>query len=234
MITTSTLKPPMRRPRRLRRTPALRGLVRETNLSPDCFVYPVFAAEGVGGAREIASLPGQHQHDLSSLVAISREAVASGIPGLLVFGVPAAKDPAGSGAWSASGISQRAIQSLKQAHGDALTVIADLCLCEYTDHGHCGVLDAQSGVDNDRTLEAYQRTAVSQAEAGADAIAPSGMMDGQVAAIRSALDESGNSGVAIIAYAAKYHSGFYGPFREAAGSAPQFGLDIFFDTRTFI
>ena len=223
MITTSTLKPPMRRARRLRRTAALQSLVRETSLGASSLVYPVFAAEAAGGAEEIAAMPGQHQHDLASLVAISREAVLSGVTGLLVFGVPATKDPAGTGAWARDGISQRAIAALKAEHGDSVTVIADLCLCEYTSHGHCGLLDTTSAVDNDRTLEAYQLIAVSQAEAGADVIAPSGMMDGQVAAIRSALDESGHDGVPILAYSAKYHSGFYGPFREAAGSAPQFG-----------
>ena len=201
----------------------MRDLVRETSLDPRCFVYPLFVAEGVDGSREIASLPGQHQHDLKSVVSTAGQAVVAGIPGVLLFGVPDAKDAAGTGAWLSDGIAQRAIRALKDAHGEALTVIADLCLCEYTEHGHCGLLSATGEVDNDRTLEAYQRVAVSQAEAGADVIAPSGMMDGQVAAIRSALDESGFSHLPILAYAAKYASAFYGPFREAAGSTPQFG-----------
>ena len=192
-------------------------------MDPRSFVYPVFAAEGVEGSRPIPSMPGQAQHGLAGLGQVAAEVAGLGIPAVLVFGVPERKDAVGSGGWATDGIAQRAIRSLKDAHGEALTVIADLCLCEYTDHGHCGLLSATGEVENDRTLEAYQRVAVSQAEAGADVIAPSGMMDGQVAAIRAALDESGFSSVAILAYAAKYASAFYGPFREAAGSTPRFG-----------
>jgi len=168
-------------------------------------------------------MPGQAQHAVAELKRVAAEVAGLGVPGILVFGVPEAKDAVGTGGWARDGIAQRAIRALKDAQGEALTVVADLCLCEYTDHGHCGLLTATGEVDNDRTLEAYQRVAVSQAEAGADVIAPSGMMDGQVAAIRAALDESGFSGIPILAYAAKYASGFYGPFREAAGSTPQFG-----------
>jgi porphobilinogen synthase len=213
---------PARRPRRLRRTAALRSLVREHELDPRSFVLPVFVAEGLEQPHPIAALPGHSQLPPGRVPAVGQQALAAGLGGVLVFGLPARKDAAGSEAWSRDGVSQRAIAALKAAHGDDLLVIADLCLCEYTDHGHCGVLNGQD-VDNDRTLELYQRIAVSQAEAGADMVAPSGMMDGQVAAIRSALDETGHSATPILAYAAKFSSAFYGPFREAAGSAPQFG-----------
>ena len=223
MIQSRSLLPlPTRRARRLRAGEPIRRLVRETELTAAHLVMPYFAAEGIEGSLPIASMPGQARHGLSSLVARAREAVDLGIGAVLVFGVPMEKDAEGSEAWSATGISQRAIAALKDALGDRLLVIADLCLCEYTDHGHCGVV-AGGGVDNDRTLEAYQRTALAQAAAGADVIAPSGMMDGQVAAIRSALDGEGRPEVAILAYAAKYASTFYGPFREAAGSRPGFG-----------
>jgi len=223
MITTRLNPPlPSRRARRLRQTSAVRGLVRETSLDASHFVYPMFVAEGVSDDREISSMPGQYQLTTPSLVARAARAVELGIPAVLLFGIPARKDSAGSEAWRPDGIAQQAIGAVKEVHGDRLAVVADLCLCEYTDHGHCGVLAGEQ-VDNDRTLETYQRVAVSQADAGADFIAPSGMMDGQVGAIRAALDESGHQSVGIIAYAAKYASGFYGPFREAAGSAPQFG-----------
>ena len=213
---------PGRRARRLRRTDAIRRLVRETRLSPASFVYPMFVAEGLEGRREIPSMPGQAQHGLDSLVETAGQVVRAGIPAVLVFGLPSLKDASGSQAWASEGVVQRAFKALKDAYAESLLVIADLCMCEYTDHGHCGLLSG-SEVDNDATLQLYQRIAVSQAEAGADVIAPSGMMDGQVAAIRSALDDSGFSATPILAYAAKHASGFYGPFREAAGSTPQFG-----------
>jgi porphobilinogen synthase len=216
------LHAPERRARRLRRTKAIRDLVRETRLTPQNFVYPMFVAEGVQGAVPIEAMPGQSQHSIQSLVATAGRAVELQVPGVLLFGIPAHKDGEGSQAYARDAITQRAIRQLKDTHAERLLVIADLCMCEYTDHGHCGILDGRE-VDNDRTLEAYQRIAVSQAEAGADVIAPSGMMDGQVAAIRSALDESGFEQVPILAYSAKHASGFYGPFREAAQSAPQFG-----------
>ncbi len=223
MITSRLDLPlPSRRGRRLRRTGALRGLVRESVLDPRVLVQPVFVAEGIREPRPIASMPGQRQETRRSVVELGRRAVGLGIPAVLVFGIPARKDASGSEAWAPSGVAQTGIRALKEAFGDGLTVIADLCLCEYTDHGHCGVLEGKA-VDNDRTLEIYQRIAVSQAEAGADLIGPSGMMDGQVAAIRSALDQSGHSEVGIMAYAVKYASAFYGPFREAAESTPSFG-----------
>jgi porphobilinogen synthase len=222
MLETGSLTKPARRPRRLRRTAALRDLVRETELSARSFVLPVFVAEGISEPVPIASLPGHSRLPVGELRGIAAEALGLGVRSLLVFGIPSHKDPSGSQGWARDGIAQRAIAELKQAHGDDLLVIADLCLCEYTDHGHCGVL-AGGDVDNDRTLELYQRVGVSQAEAGADLIAPSGMMDGQVAAIRTALDDSGHEGIPILAYAAKFSSAFYGPFREAAGSAPSFG-----------
>ena len=211
-----------RRFRRLRRTEGLRRLVRETDLRPSSFVLPLFVAEGIAEPRPIDSMPGHFQLPLDHATGLAGEALSLEVTSVLLFGLPARKDGTGSEAWASAGIVQRAIRQLKQAHGDDLVVIADLCLCEYTDHGHCGLLDG-TDVDNDGTLELYRRIAVSQAEAGADVIAPSGMMDGQVAAIRSALDEAGYERVPILAYAAKFSSGFYGPFREAAGSAPQFG-----------
>ena len=167
-------------------------------------------------------MPGQHHESVATLVDTARQAVSMGVRGMLIFGIPSHKDAEGSAAWSRDGVAQRAIAAVKQAAGAEITVIADLCLCEYTDHGHCGVLEGDE-VRNDATLERYQRIAVSQAEAGADVIAPSGMMDGQVAAIRSALDQSGFEQIPIMAYAAKFNSGFYGPFREAAQSAPRSG-----------
>ena len=223
MVETRSRTPlPERRHRRLRRTPALRELVRETELRPASFVLPLFVDQGIAEPLPIASLPGHCRLPAAELPRVGAEALALGLSGVLVFGIPSQKDARGSQAWARDGIAQRAIGELKQAHGDSLVVIADLCLCEYTDHGHCGLLSGEV-VDNDRTLELYQQIAVSQADAGADVIAPSGMMDGQVAAIRSALDDSGHGGVPILAYAAKFHSAFYGPFREAAGSAPSFG-----------
>ena len=213
---------PSYRPRRLRRTEALRRAFAETSVRPSDLVAPVFVKEGIDDAAPIESMPGHVQHTLESLRKEARELAERDVAGIVVFGIPAHKDPQGSRAWASDGISQRALAIVKEELGDAALVLADLCLCEYTDHGHCGVL-AGNDVDNDATLESYARIAVAQAEAGADLIAPSGMMDGQVAAIRSALDESGHGNIAILAYAAKYASSFYGPFREAAEGAPRFG-----------
>ena len=213
---------PTQRPRRLRGNPALRRLVRETRIAPQDLIYPLFVRDAIGEPQPIESMPGHLQHTLESLTREAEAAIKLGVRSLLLFGIPSGKDPQGSGAWMDDGIVQRALRQLRDAFGSDALLIADLCLCEYTDHGHCGVLDGE-GVDNDRTLEIYQRIATSQAAAGADVIAPSGMMDGQVAAIRSALDHVGFTDRAILAYAAKYASAFYGPFREAAGSAPRFG-----------
>ena len=213
---------PQQRPRRLRRTPALRDLVRETDLSPRHLVAPLFVKEGIAEPAPISSMPGHHQHTLESLRKEARELAERGVRGLVLFGISAGKDPEGSEAWAEEGVSQQAIRALREELGDEVVVVADLCLCEYTDHGHCGVFEGGE-LDNDATLERYRRIAVSQAAAGADLVAPSGMMDGQVAAIRSALDEEGFAATAILAYAAKYASSFYGPFREAAEGAPRFG-----------
>jgi len=210
------------RPRRLRRTSALRRAWAETTLAPTDLVAPLFVKEGIDEPVPVGSMPGQYQHTLESLVKQSREIVERGVAGLLLFGIPAAKDEGGSESFNRDGIVQRGLRALKDEFGDEMLVIADLCLCEYTSHGHCGVLNGQT-IDNDATLDVYQRIAVSQAEAGADIIAPSGMMDGQVGAVRSALDSGGFDERAILAYAAKYASSFYGPFREAAEGAPQFG-----------
>ncbi|MDP9067522.1 MAG: porphobilinogen synthase [Actinomycetota bacterium] len=208
--------------RRLRRTPGLRRAFAETTVAPSDLIAPLFVKEGLTHPVPISSLPGHYQHSLESLVKEARELEGLGVAGFLLFGVPARKDSEGTEAWSSSGISQQAIAALKGELGDESVVIADLCLCEYTDHGHCGILAGET-VDNDPTLAAYQRIAVSQAQAGADLIAPSGMMDGQVAAIREALDNAALPDVAVLAYAAKYASTFYGPFREAAEGAPRFG-----------
>jgi len=206
---------PERRMRRLRRTPALRRLVAETRLSVDDLVLPVFVREGITEPAPIASLPGVVQHSRESLRKEARRLVDLGVPGLILFGVPAMKDPEGSGAADPDGVVQLALADVRDEVGDALVLMADLCLDEYTDHGHCGVLDATGQPDNDRTLDLYGRVALAQAEAGADVCAPSGMMDGQVGAIRRALDGGGHEQVAILAYAAKYASALYGPFREA-------------------
>ena len=214
---------PVIRPRRLRRTPALRALVAETSLRPADLVLPMFIKEGIGEPQPVGSMPGVVQHTRDSLRKAAAEAAAAGVGGMIVFGVPAAKDGRGSAADHPAGISQLALADLRAETGDACVIMADLCLCEYTDHGHCGVLTAGGDVANDATLERYAAIAVAQAEAGADLIAPSGMMDGQVAAIRAALDGAGHAGVGICAYSAKYASGFYGPFREAAEGAPRFG-----------
>jgi porphobilinogen synthase len=206
---------PARRMRRLRRTPALRRLVAETRLSVDDVVAPLFVREGIDQPAPIASLPGVVQHTRESLRKEVSELAALGVPGVILFGIPATKDPEGSQAWDPDGIVQVALKDLKDDVGDSLVVMADLCLDEYTDHGHCGVLDARGEPDNDATLALYAKVAQAQAEAGADVVAPSGMMDGQVAAIRFALDGGGFPHTAILAYAAKYASALYGPFRDA-------------------
>ena len=208
---------PTERPRRLRRTAALRSLVAETTLTPDDFVAPLFVAEGLEPPRAIASLPGQFQHTLASLHAEVRTLHRAGVGGVMLFGVPETKDEVGSGAWDPDGVVQVALRSLRDEFADELVVMADLCLDEYTTHGHCGVVRDDGTVDNDSTLELYGRVAVAQAEAGADVVAPSGMMDGQVGAIRSALDDAGFDETIILAYTAKYASALYGPFREAVG-----------------
>ncbi len=206
---------PARRLRRLRRTPALRRLVAETRLGVDDLVAPLFVREGAEGPTPIASMPGEVQHSLDSLVVEAKRLVSLGVPGLILFGVPVRKDPRGSGAWDPNGVVQVALRAVRDVVGDELVLMADLCLDEYTDHGHCGVLGPTGEVLNDQTLELYQRIAVAQAEAGADVVAPSGMMDGQVGAIRAALDGGGHDRVAILAYASKYASALYGPFRDA-------------------
>jgi porphobilinogen synthase len=211
------------RPRRLRGTAALRGMVAETSLRPQQLVLPVFIKEGITGPQLITSMPGVRQHTRDSLRKAAAEAAAAGVGGIIVFGVPEEKDDLGSQADDPRGISQLALGDIRAEVGDSLVVMADLCLCEYTDHGHCGIVTPGGYVDNDSTLERYASTAVAQAAAGAHVIAPSGMMDGQVAAIRKALDEGGYASTPICAYSAKYASAFYGPFREAAEGAPKFG-----------
>jgi porphobilinogen synthase len=206
---------PVRRMRRLRRTPALRRLVAETALRPEDLVAPLFVREGIAEPVPIGSLPGHVQHTVPSLLAEAKQLVALGVPAVVLFGVPAARDAEGSGAWDPDGIVQRAVAELKASVGEELVVICDLCLDEYTDHGHCGIVGPDGSVDNDATVERYGRVAVAQAGAGADVVAPSGMMDGQVAAIRAALDGGGFADTAVLAYAAKYASALYGPFREA-------------------
>src|SRR6202046_4143966 len=216
---------PLRRLRRLRRTPALRRLVAEARLGPDDLVAPLFVREGTAEPVPIDSMPGQVQHSLDSLVLGAKRLVSLGVPGLILFGVPARKDAQGSGAWDPQGIVQVALRAVREAVGDELVLMADLCLDEYTDHGHCGLLGPTGEVLNDPTLELYQRIALAQAEAGADVVAPSGMMDGQVAAIRAALDDGGHHPVAILAYASKYASALYGPFRAAVDVAIAGGGD---------
>ena len=210
-----------RRPRRLRTTPAIRRLVAETRVHPAQLVLPVFVADGLSAPKPISSLPGVVQHTLDSVRAEANAAVAAGVGGIVLFGVPEPddKDATGSAAYAADGILNRAIAAVRAEVGDDLPIIADTCLDEFTDHGHCGVLDPEGRVDNDATVELYVRQAVSQAEAGAQFVSPSGMMDGQVAAIRAGLDAAGHSEVGILAYAVKYASAFYGPFREAVGSS---------------
>jgi porphobilinogen synthase len=214
---------PRHRPRRLRRTEAIRALVRETDLLPRNLIAPLFVKEGIDEPVAISSMPGQAQHTLESLRKEARSIAERGIVGFALFGVPARKDAEGSEAWNPEGIGQRGLRALREELGDDHVVIADLCLDEYTDHGHCGVLLPDGSVDNDETLERYRRIALAQAEAGADLVAPSGMMDGQVAAIRDALDGEGHADIGILAYSAKFASAFYGPFREAAECAPRSG-----------
>ncbi|MDP9420282.1 MAG: porphobilinogen synthase [Actinomycetota bacterium] len=208
---------PARRPRRLRRTPALRRLVAESRLSVDDLVAPLFVREGIDEPQPVPSLPGVVQHTRESLRKEVARLADLGLPAVMLFGVPEAKDPEGTGAWDPEGVAQAALRDLRHEVGDAVVLMADLCLDEYTDHGHCGVVAGDGTVDNDATLERYARVARAQAEAGADVVAPSGMMDGQVAAVRRALDEAGHPEVAILAYAAKYSSALYGPFRDAVG-----------------
>jgi porphobilinogen synthase len=207
----------------MRRTPALRSLVRETELGTRDLIAPLFVKEGIDEPAPIASMPGQAQHTLESLRKTASEIVAAGVPALMLFGVPERKDAEGSEAWNPDGIAQHALRTLRAEFGEDVVVIADLCLDEYTDHGHCGVLNDRGDVDNDATLERYRRIAVAQAEAGAHLVGPSGMMDGQIAAIRDALDDAGHPDVGIMAYAAKFASALYGPFRHAAECAPRFG-----------
>jgi len=212
---------PIHRPRRLRRTEALRRMVRETELHPSDFIYPLFVVEGRGVRKPVPSMPGIENLSVDLAVEEAKRARAVGVPSVILFGIPGHKDPRGTGAWAEDGIVQKALRALKDSVPD-LQLIADVCLCEYTDHGHCGVIHGGE-VDNDQSLPLLARMAVSCAKAGADIVAPSDMMDGRVGAIRSALDEAGLARTPILSYAAKYASGFYGPFREAAQSTPQFG-----------
>ncbi|TDB37617.1 MAG: porphobilinogen synthase [Actinobacteria bacterium] len=213
---------PTYRPRRLRRTESLRAMVRETSLDANDFIYPLFVEFGVGVRREVSSMPGVFNISLDQLPTEIDELKALGIPAVILFGNPDSKDEAGSGAYAEDGIIQQAIQAIK-AYDPEFYVITDVCMCEYTSHGHCGALDDNGCVMNDVTLEMLAQTAVSHAEAGADMVAPSDMMDGRVAAIRAALDAEGFTEVPIMAYSAKYASAYYGPFRDAANSAPTFG-----------
>ncbi|MBI3694373.1 MAG: porphobilinogen synthase [Acidobacteria bacterium] len=212
---------PIHRPRRLRRSELLRSMVRETRLEPANFIYPLFVCPGEGVKREIGAMPGNYQMSVDHIVRECAEVASLGIPAVILFGLPESKDEEASGAYAEDGVVQRAVRAIKKEVKN-LIVVTDVCLCEYTSHGHCGRI-AGGDVDNDSTLELLARTALSHARAGADLVAPSDMMDGRVAAIRRALDENGLPGVPILAYAAKYASVFYGPFREAAESAPQFG-----------
>ncbi len=209
---------PTQRPRRLRQNAAVRALVAEARLHPSALVLPVFVREGATEAQPITSMPGVVQHSLDSLVAVARQGVEAGLGGVMIFGVPATRDALGSGADDPDGILNVAIRRVRDEVGDDLVVMADLCLDEFTDHGHCGVLDPEGRVDNDATLERYAAVALSQARAGAHVLGLSGMMDGQVGFVRKALDDNGFHDVIILAYAAKYASGFYGPFREAVES----------------
>jgi porphobilinogen synthase len=212
---------PIHRPRRLRRNEALRSMVRETELSPNDFVYPLFVVEGKGVRRPIASMPGIFNLSIEHAVEEARQAKSLGVPSVILFGIPDHKDAKGTGAYARDGVVQKAIREIKSAVPE-MQVMADVCLCEYTDHGHCGVIE-NGDIANDASLPLLAQMAVSCAEAGADVIAPSDMMDGRVAAIRRGLDEARFENTPILSYAAKYASGFYGPFREAAQSAPQFG-----------
>ncbi len=219
---------PAERPRRLRSSAPMRRLVASTRLAPADLVLPLFVKEGLADPVPVAAMPGVVQHTRDSVRKAAAEAVEAGVGGLMLFGIPASKDAVGSQADAEDGVVQVALRDLAGDVGDATVLMADLCLCEYTDHGHCGPLDASGGVDNDAALTRYAAVAVAQAAAGAHVVAPSGMQDGQVGAIRAGLDRAGMSGTAILAYAVKYASAFYGPFREAAESAPSFG-----DRRTY-
>ena len=213
---------PATRMRRLRSTGLLRGMVRETELTPSHLVYPMFVELGTDTRTPITSMPGIDRMSIAQAVAEAGQAHSLGIPAVLLFGIPAEKDEQGSGAYDREGVVQLAVRAIKDAHPE-LVVITDVCMCEYTSHGHCGVIRADGVVDNDMTLELLARTAISHAEAGADAVAPSDMMDGRVGALRAQLDAEGHSETPIIAYSAKFASAYYGPFREAAGSTPAFG-----------
>ena len=222
-VSTPAVAPLRSRPRRLRRTAALREALGETMLQPTQLIHPLFVREGFGSEWPIASMPGHAQYTVDRIARELDETADAGIRSVLLFGIPDAKDEDGTGAWDAAGPVPSAIAEIKRRN-PSLTVIADVCLCEYTSHGHCGLLTSDTrSVDNDATLPLLARAAVAYADAGADIVAPSAMMDGQVAAIRAALDEAGHTDVAILAYAVKYASAFYGPFREAAQSAPSFG-----------
>jgi len=212
---------PTHRPRRLRRTEALRGMVRETRLTTAGFIYPMFVCPGTKVRQEVSSMPGVHQQSVDQIVEECREVESLGIPAVILFGLPESKDPRGAISYSPEGVVQKAIEAIRKA-GLQLLVITDVCLCEYTDHGHCGVIE-RGEIANDPTLDILAQQALSHARAGADIIAPSDMMDGRVAAIRKKLDQHNFENISILAYAAKYCSGFYGPFREAAHSAPQHG-----------
>jgi len=214
---------PVDRPRRLRRNAALRRLVAETRLHPAELVLPLFVKEGLTEPTPVGSMPGVWQHSHESLRKAAHEAVSAGVGGLMVFGIPTHKDSTGSSADADEGVVQRALRQLREDLGEDAVLMADLCLCEYTDHGHCGPLGPGGDVDNDSAIARYASVAVAQAQAGADVVAPSGMMDGQVGAIRAALDDSGFNDRVILAYAAKYASAFYGPFRDAAESTPSHG-----------
>jgi porphobilinogen synthase len=214
---------PVARPRRLRRSPAMRRLVAEASVRPADLVLPLFVKEGISEAQPVTAMPGVYQHTRDTLRKAAAEALDAGVGGLILFGIPAAKDARGSAADDPGGIVQLALRDLAAEVGNDTVLMADLCLDEYTDHGHCGLLTAAGEVDNDATLQRYASIALAQATAGAHVVAPSGMMDGQVGAIRSALDAGGFGEVAICAYSAKYASAFYGPFRDAAECAPQFG-----------
>ncbi|MGC4113597.1 MAG: porphobilinogen synthase [Myxococcales bacterium] len=213
---------PVDRPRRLRRNEALRTMVRETNLAPTDFIYPMFVVEGKGVKNVIRSMPGIYQQSIENIVTECMEAWNLGVPSVILFGIPDHKDEKGSGAYDKDGIVQKAIRAVKDAIPD-MQVVADVCLCEYTSHGHCGLVSGKGEVLNDSTLPLLTQMAVTCAQAGADILAPSDMMDGRVLSIRKGLDEAGFSNLPIMAYSAKYASGFYGPFRDAAQSAPQFG-----------
>jgi porphobilinogen synthase len=222
LFTTSPVSPPVfQRTRRLRQNKALRAFARETTLSASDFIYPIFIVEGEGIRNEISSMPGQFQLSLDSLSGELNDLKDLGIPGVLLFGIPSEKDEIGSGAFAADGIVQRAVRLIRD-HAPEMLIVTDVCACEYTSHGHCGII-VDGVVDNDQTLPLLARTALSHAEAGADIVAPSDMMDGRVAIIRQALDDAGFVNTPIMSYAAKYASAYYGPFREAAESTPTFG-----------